>query len=368
MFYFMFFFWIAVMGLAWYAQKAAFRLEVGAEKAAQVQREKNWFQKLFYLGYSQYVHKHRLAFFTLKSKFIVMLLMLAVYPLAGSRSLEVTTNIYMAAVMVSFLVDGLALVCFEAELKQRDGLNLDASGDYIIIEADRVRLKLTWDNYQEEKKHWEAVKTSPKQKKRLRAIRRMETACWLAEKAIRDYYSYVDVLESEEKRQQREADIQRLQAQYCELQELFCAEGRKDYDVFRYSRLLYAIEPFERRCRVCRQKMQQAKPKKKKALMEQLFREAAVFCDGIADRYVEHQKIGRADCFDCEEAVAAVLAVYDEVEAWMETIPHPGLESCMAYNYGAMYGNGLLPEERENRFPDMLPRGEGHIIYAYDCL
>ena len=38
------------MGLAWYAQKAAFRLEVGAEKAAQVQREKNWFQKLFYLG------------------------------------------------------------------------------------------------------------------------------------------------------------------------------------------------------------------------------------------------------------------------------------------------------------------------------
>ena len=303
------------MGLAWYAQKAAFRLEVGAEKAAQVQREKNWFQKLFYLGYSQYVHKHRLAFFTLKSKFIVMLLMLAVYPLAGSRSLEVTTNIYMAAVMVSFLVDGLALVCFEAELKQRDGLNLDASGDYIIIEADRVRLKLTWDNYQEEKKHWEAVKTSPKQKKRLRAIRRMETACWLAEKAIRDYYSYVDVLESEENRQQREADIQRLQAQYCELQELFCAEGRKDYDVFRYSRLLYAIEPFERRCSVCRQKMQQAKPKKKKALMEQLFREAAVFCDGIADRYVEHQKIGRADCFDCEEAVAAVLAVYDEVEA-----------------------------------------------------
>lgn len=356
------------MALCWWAQNEAFRYEVGVAKAAQLQRERNWLQKFFHIGYSQYIHNHPVAFFVLKSKFVIMLLMLIVYPLAGLRSLEVTTNVYVVAMMVSMMVDLLATLCFAAELKQRGGLDLDASGEYMTIAADRVRLELAWHNYQEEKKLWDNVKGSTEQRKRLKAIRQMETACWFVEKGIRDYYSYVDVLEVEEKRQQREIDICKLHESYCEIQTLFCAEGRTDYDVFEASRLLYAMEPFQKRCGLCRQRLEQAPPQKKAARLEELFNEAAFFCDGIADRYVANQKIGREDCFDCKEAAAAVLAVYDEVEEWMKTVPHPKLGMYIAHNYGAMYGNGLLPEEREKRFPDYMPKDAIHIIYKYDCM
>ncbi|MGM9616068.1 hypothetical protein, partial [Butyricicoccus sp.] len=195
---------------------------------------------------------------------------------------------------------------------------------------------------------------------------KIEAACWITEMSIRDFYQYVDVINTKEKQDRREKDIQELYDIFCEVQRLFESEGKANYNVFDNSELFLSVSVYHEKYEKQKKVLEQAASEEKQKQLKELADVVYLFEDAVADRYVANQNIGRNNRSDYDEAVEMILAMADEIELLQKDLKHPKLDELITDLYDTMQVNGLLPEERKKRFPERMREGEIHRIYEYD--
>lgn len=352
-------FWLGAMLCTWCMQNMILKRETGAEQANEIRHSKTWIQKLFHLGYSEYIRQHPVSFFILQVKFVLMLLILLIIPMECIRYFEAATNVAFFGACFSFGIDMLIEECLGES-------RLDISGEPKEIADARVELIQAWKDLREEKKNWSKEKENPERKKRLKAINKIEAACWITEMSIRDFYQYVDVINTKEKQDRREKDIQELYDIFCEVQCLFESEGKANYNVFDNSGLFLSVSVYHEKYEKQKKVLEQAASEEKQKQLKELADVVYLFEDAVADRYVANQNIGRNNRSDYDEAVEMILAMADEIELLQKDLKHPKLDELITDLYDTMQVNGLLPEERKKRFPERMREGEIHRIYEYD--
>lgn len=101
-------FWIAALLATWIAMRIIFRYEVGAEKAAEIRKEKNGFQRFFYIGYAKYVKEKPIAFFILRWQFYLGILALLLFLLACIENFLRATEVYAFIAMGMLAIAALA--------------------------------------------------------------------------------------------------------------------------------------------------------------------------------------------------------------------------------------------------------------------
>lgn len=228
------------------------------------------------------------------------------------------------------------------------------------IQTAKRTLQSAWKDYEKSRTEWDKKRLEPEHKKRIKAIQRMRDDLWSVEYAICDYYShdvvrkYMDTVKD---------DIRRLYDSYDRVEGLFKAEKIIDDYVFIHSKLFPDLRLFQKDYTESKKKLTQASEEQKQKRLKDICDTVSCFADDIGERYIANRNIGNNNREDFDEAVAAVLQAADEVEEFQKEIHHPKIDGEIAELYYAMHVNGLLPKERESRFPERMNKGEIHRIY-----
>lgn len=131
-------FWIAALLATWVAMHIIFRYEVGAEKAAEIRKEKNGFQRFFYIGYAKYVKEKPVAFFILRWQFYLGILALLLFLLACIENFLRATEVY------AFIAMGMLAIAALASSGVDN--SKDRNGELAEIVDARVAWNRSWKN------------------------------------------------------------------------------------------------------------------------------------------------------------------------------------------------------------------------------
>lgn len=351
--------WIADMVGSWYLMNSMLRHQLGAEKMDKIRRSTPAWKRFFHIGYSKYLHEHVFAFFVMQCKFDLMFVMLCLLPMECSGGyFHIVTQVYFFGAVALFFIDMVVAQCTDDDDDEKD-----ANGEYAVLVEGRMELERTWNRYHEKELRWQEIRNQ--RKKRIRWLNRMEVNCWQIEQAMREYYQYYEVLD-DKTLEQRDKDIQKLYDCYCELDRRFAAEGKGDYTTLEYSDLFPSSRKFEQIYANVKQEFSQAQPREKPGWVTGMLGIVSDFSSKTADQYIANQNIGHDNRADFDEVVEVIFKAMDEIEEFQREVHDPDIDSGIASLYDAMHANGLLPKERENRFPERMREGEIHRIYEYD--
>lgn len=137
-------FWIAALLATWIAMRIIFRYEVGAEKAAEIRKEKNGFQRFFYIGYAKYVKEKPVAFFILRWQFYLGILALLLFLLACIENFLRATEVY------AFIAMGMLAVAALASSGVDN--SKDKNGEQAEVVDARVAWHRSWENFNKPRK------------------------------------------------------------------------------------------------------------------------------------------------------------------------------------------------------------------------
>lgn len=345
--------------LLWYFMDEILKCLFGIDELRKLNRQKSWWQRLFHIGYSNHLCKYRGVFNIFKYQFILSIIAMFIYiPLNIGHMQKVSVGC-MIVEGVLFVINMLIILCTDIP---ENSCYKDERGEYNDVAQARVVLSETREDQQ---------KYVPKQnaydppRKRAKAIFLEEKGCHRLERNMYKYYAFYLDLE-EEKLQQRDDDILRLRKMYSELEQRLEAEGITEYDILEKCRFFSTTKYFWRNYLADREKMLCSVGRKKRKRLEDMWATVLLFEEDISQRYVNCRNIGLENRAEFDEAVDAVLQATDEIEAWQEKIPDADLYCEIIEMYDRMDVNGLLPEERQERFLQYMHPGEQHLIYDYD--
>ncbi|WP_394273085.1 hypothetical protein [Butyricicoccus sp.] len=336
--------------------RAIHRHEVGYTTAFHLYRKQPKWKRFFYCGVKQNL-QHRRVIFTLFQWKLWLLYVLLVFTLLGyEEQLDTVSSVALFGSIGSMGLDLLMSQCFDPTypdgIKEEDEAVVDVSLDYIKAK----------EAYEQARRAWLKADTPKEKKKRLKKL--ASKAEWLELEMV-EYYHYDIYRKDKEKRRQ---DIRFVRNAIEEVER----ESRKlelitDSETMVNSELMPDARAFRQEYAEAKQKLMQADtPKKKREKLEWLADVVNDFANRLGDQYVENQNIDSDNREEFDEAVALVMQSVDEIEAFQKEIQSPEIEPWVAGLYDAMHANGLLPKERENRFPERMREGEIHRIYEYD--
>lgn len=348
-------FWIAALIATRIAMHIIFRYEVGAEKAAEIRKEKNGFQRFFYIGYAKYVKEKPIAFFILRWQLYLGILALLLFLLACSGNFLRATDLY------AFIAMGMLAIAALASWGVDN--SKDRNGEQAEVVDARVAWHRAWEKFQQAKKNWDERAEQLSRKEESRLIDKLEAKARLAEEYWRDYYAVC-----------RPNDVEELEHALQQLQDVFCLidHVRKELGEEKESSfatadtLLPYDEPFRKNYQQAKERLHQANAEEQADCLAEMLAQTAVYIDNMTDRWLANMGIGREIGDGLQESRAWVFAQLDEIEALQKQIQAPEVEEDLKEIYHTMYVNDILPPEREGHFPDAVRPGEIHRFYSYD--
>lgn len=345
-------FWIAALLATWVAMHIIFRYEVGAEKAAEIRKEKNGFQRFFYIGYAKYVKEKPVAFFILRWQFYLGILALLLFLLACIENFLRATEVY------AFIAMGMLAIAALASSGVDN--SKDKNGEQAEVVDARVAWHRSWEKFQQAKKNWDERGKQLSHREESRLINKLESKACLAEEHWRNYYAVC-----------RPNDVEGLEHTLQQLQDVFCLIDRvrrelgeeKESSFITADTLLPYDEPFRKNYQQAKERLHQANGEEQADCLAEMLKETDRYIDNMTDRWLANMEIRREIGDELKESRKLIFAQLDEIEALQKQIQAPELDEELKETYHIMYVNGILPPEREEHFPDAIHQGEIHRFY-----